>query len=208
MKKYLILLYILLATNSVFSQQTWKSSDLKWCPTVLPEAMELLLEKPHLKGVEDSILLVYEEIIQEKGQKWIRKPADKNCLSPNPDDCLVWCLVDYPALKTIRQKKVPLDSDKIIEIEKGIWIEKRFYDEAVIYLMCQEEAKPAIKTAILKALIDKKLIRRQKKSETDEEFALFCESNFQKALTTFQEDNGLPENMWEQSTLEALGIIQ
>ena len=29
--------------------------------------------------------------------KWVKKKADRNCLSANPDDCLVWCLVEVPA---------------------------------------------------------------------------------------------------------------
>lgn len=29
--------------------------------------------------------------------KWMKKSADANCLSANPDDCLVWCLVETPA---------------------------------------------------------------------------------------------------------------
>ena len=29
--------------------------------------------------------------------KWVKKRADANCLSANPDDCLVWCLVETPA---------------------------------------------------------------------------------------------------------------
>lgn len=26
--------------------------------------------------------------------KWVKKRADRNCLSANPDDCLVWCLIE------------------------------------------------------------------------------------------------------------------
>jgi len=41
--------------------------------------------------------------------KWVKRKADRNCLSANPDDCLVWCLVEVPAeYKTccsIRSKK-------------------------------------------------------------------------------------------------------
>ena len=34
--------------------------------------------------------------------KWVKKKADKNCLSANPDDCLVWCLVEVaPQYRTI-----------------------------------------------------------------------------------------------------------
>ncbi len=28
--------------------------------------------------------------------KWVKKKADKNCLSADPNDCLVWCLVEVP----------------------------------------------------------------------------------------------------------------
>ncbi|MCL4115890.1 UNVERIFIED_CONTAM: hypothetical protein GTU68_053513 [Idotea baltica] len=29
--------------------------------------------------------------------KWVKKKADRNCLSADPNDCLVWCLVEVPA---------------------------------------------------------------------------------------------------------------
>lgn len=29
-------------------------------------------------------------------QIWVKRKSDNNCLSDNPDDCLVWCLVDVP----------------------------------------------------------------------------------------------------------------
>jgi len=29
--------------------------------------------------------------------KWVKRRGDSNCLSANPDDCLVWCLVEVPA---------------------------------------------------------------------------------------------------------------
>ncbi|MEO0339773.1 MAG: peptidoglycan-binding domain-containing protein [Bacteroidota bacterium] len=29
--------------------------------------------------------------------KWVQKKADPNCLSADPNDCLVWCLVEVPA---------------------------------------------------------------------------------------------------------------
>ena len=28
--------------------------------------------------------------------KWVKKKADRNCLSADPNDCLVWCLVEVP----------------------------------------------------------------------------------------------------------------
>ena len=37
--------------------------------------------------------------------KWVKKQADKNCLSADPNDCLVWCLVEVPAqYKTVTKQ--------------------------------------------------------------------------------------------------------
>jgi len=35
--------------------------------------------------------------VKPASTKWVKKKADRNCLSANPDDCLVWCLVEEPA---------------------------------------------------------------------------------------------------------------
>ncbi len=40
----------------------------------------------------------YKEVIPMKfvgpSTKWVKRRADRNCLSANPDDCLVWCLIE------------------------------------------------------------------------------------------------------------------
>ena len=37
--------------------------------------------------------------------KWIKKRADRNCLSADPNDCQVWCLVEVPAeYKTVSRQ--------------------------------------------------------------------------------------------------------
>ena len=39
--------------------------------------------------------------------KWVKKKADRNCVSANPDDCLVWCLVQVPAQnKTVINERI------------------------------------------------------------------------------------------------------
>ncbi|MFK8008341.1 MAG: hypothetical protein AB8H03_18430 [Saprospiraceae bacterium] len=38
----------------------------------------------------------HRQIIQPAGTKWIKKRADKNCLSNDPKDCMVWCLLEIP----------------------------------------------------------------------------------------------------------------
>ncbi|NNE38120.1 MAG: hypothetical protein HKN08_07425, partial [Gammaproteobacteria bacterium] len=35
-------------------------------------------------------------VVSPATTKWVKRRADRNCLSANPDDCLVWCLVEVP----------------------------------------------------------------------------------------------------------------
>lgn len=50
-----------------------------------------------------------EILIKQPVQHWVKKKADRNCLSVDPNDCLVWCLMDTPAettqLTTCRNSK-------------------------------------------------------------------------------------------------------
>lgn len=45
--------------------------------------------------------------------KWVKKKADKNCLSADPNDCLVWCLQETPA------KYKTVTSSEILPCEEG-----------------------------------------------------------------------------------------
>ena len=60
----------------------------------------------------DRIPMQYEtvtETIETKpsSSKWVKRQADKNCLSADPNDCLVWCLVEVPAEYSTVSKQVP-----------------------------------------------------------------------------------------------------
>jgi len=35
---------------------------------------------------------------QPSTTKWEKRKSDKNCRSANPDDCMVWCLVEQPPI--------------------------------------------------------------------------------------------------------------
>ncbi len=39
--------------------------------------------------------------------KWVRRKADRNCLSADPNDCLVWCLVEVPAKTEVVTRRIP-----------------------------------------------------------------------------------------------------
>ncbi len=49
--------------------------------------------------IKEAIYEIWEDEIEiaPASTKWIKKKTDKNCLSPDPNDCLVWCLSETPA---------------------------------------------------------------------------------------------------------------
>ena len=49
---------------------------------------------------------IFEIEVQAATKKWVKQKADKNCLSADPEDCLVWCLVDVPAVNEKCTRKV------------------------------------------------------------------------------------------------------
>lgn len=60
----------------------------------------------------DRIPMQYESVTERvetkpANTKWVKRKADKNCLSADPNDCLVWCLVEVPAEYTTVTKQIP-----------------------------------------------------------------------------------------------------
>jgi hypothetical protein len=64
------------------------------------------------------------ELKTEPATKWVRKKVNTTCLSSNPEDCLVWCLVEIPAA-TYKYKVVldPNDEkyDMVRPLAYGSW---------------------------------------------------------------------------------------
>ncbi len=54
-------------------------------------------------------------IAEEASAKWVKKKADKNCLSSDPDDCLVWCLVESPTKYITRDMYIVTDTSLTTE---------------------------------------------------------------------------------------------
>ena len=44
--------------------------------------------------------------VKPASTKWVKRKADRNCLSADPNDCLVWCLVEVPAEFTTVTKQI------------------------------------------------------------------------------------------------------
>ena len=62
----------------------------------MEELSQEIVWKEMVEGVDQ-----YEKgeriLIQPATTKWVKRKADRNCLSADPNDCLVWCLIEVPA---------------------------------------------------------------------------------------------------------------
>lgn len=70
--------------------------------------------------------------------KWVRRKADRNCLSADPNDCLVWCLVEVPAKTEVVTRRIPnCPTGSTINGDK----------------CCKQESTPAQSTTIRKKVL-------------------------------------------------------
>ena len=56
-----------------------------------PESSRMVVREPRYETITEQIE------VSPASTKWVKRKADASCLSANPDDCLVWCLVETPA---------------------------------------------------------------------------------------------------------------
>ncbi|MEY4906151.1 MAG: hypothetical protein RLZZ292_3966 [Bacteroidota bacterium] len=133
--------------------------------------------------------------------KWVKKTANKNCISSNPDDCLVWCLVEIPAEKkrvifikdTTRTKEFQMQrfekQNRILNAKSGVteWYET----------LCQNKITPTVVEDICQ-----KLTKAGYPTEAQTELTTVVKS----ALTQYQKDKHLPFGNLNITTLDALKV--
>jgi len=61
-------------------------------PYIEQEASVKIERVPYMMDTETEQIEV-----SPASTKWVKKKADRNCLSADPNDCLVWCYVEVPA---------------------------------------------------------------------------------------------------------------
>ena len=106
-------LLILFSCNSYQSTQRMNSHSLSDMPNEPGKCYAKCLTPdivskgsasfPIYFGEDEEIITnhVRQETIElaPKSTEWVKKKADRNCRSADPNDCLVWCLVEKPAQK-------------------------------------------------------------------------------------------------------------
>ena len=140
-------------------------------------------------------------IVKEADSKWVKKKDDKDCLSANPEDCMVWCLVkekpDYYKYYTLKDTSVNKEF-KIIKLNPKKSVSKRTWVE----VLCDTEIDSKLYHEMLEALIDLTYLTEVDRQE-DSEFNYRIEN----AMSLFQTDNYLPECPFSIESLSLLKVL-
>lgn len=106
-------------TEQVLAEEA--STRLEVVPAVYETVEEKMLIKPASTRLE-TVAAVYENItetveVSPATTRWEKRDSEQACLSENPEDCRVWCLVDIPAVNRTVTKRVLKTPASTREIE-------------------------------------------------------------------------------------------
>lgn len=144
------------------------------------------------------------ELVSGNGKpvtKWIKKKADRNCLSANPEDCLVWCLVEKPG----KQEKfqIVLDTTQTDQFKMKTFLRGSIYEMENFF---EEKNIPC---KLPRKRMSRKICRALKTngylSESNCKMRKFT-NELAEAFLDFQIDNNLFVGGLSLETLDLLGV--
>jgi len=167
--------------------------------------------------INKNIYNELEVIIKPPTTEWCKRKADRNCMSVDPEDCLVWCLVEIPEEKeTLR---ILLDTTEIKNFEvRNILPEQKYrivkweglicdIDKTIIEIEDveykeRESVEVLCNKKISKSLLNNLKDKLQGKGYFDEQVG----KPLRFHLSKYQEDNNLPIGQLDIETMKALNI--
>jgi hypothetical protein len=151
-------------------------------------------------GNDDSnIYLKDTTFIIPPSKKWVKKKSDTPCHSPNPEDCLVWCLEQVPQRQV--QHTIMIDSTQTDDfIMKRLELGKREMQQTEWQeVVCAKDVSPKLITQICSKL------QMEGYSRVDCSSAKL-DSSLKNAINAYQKDNQLPIGGLNMETMYRLGI--
>ncbi len=150
---------------------------------------------------EDVDIEIKKIIVKPSTTKWVKKKADRNCMSDNPDDCLVWCLVEVP--EEAEEFKILLDTSQsknyeIKNIQYDLVTDQGGYT-AWIEVLCEKD--------LTKQLIGKIQNALKENNFYEGKITLVYDAETKNSLTSFQQENNLHVGGLDFETLDVLGIV-
>lgn len=119
------------------------------------------------------------------GTRWEKRKSDKNCLSSDPNDCLVWCLVDVPAVARFEEKKTFIYNEKL---------------NRRIEVLCDDDLTEELVVSIYEHLYEYHYIEKLKKRKR-KKF-----ENIKKAFEDYQKAHSLHVGHVSIETLQFMGL--
>ena len=140
--------------------------------------------------------------VTEPTSRWVKKRADKNCHSSNPEDCMVWCLVEIPAQYFDYYTVVDTSVNKQFVIQK---IDQTSLKDRGLTewrkVICENNITAQFYYDLQRELSDRGYL-----SEEDYLPEPDFSSAMKTALVQYQKDNNLPQGQLDLETLYQLGI--
>jgi len=157
---------------------------------------------PMYTGTDSSSVDFSKHVVSEgqKSTKWVKKKADKNCRSSDPNDCLVWCLVESIADEisflylsdTTQTEEFAMEN---VELEIP---EENAGESKWMEVLCQSQLTNGIYEDMYLELTILGYYSGEILGESSSELT--------KSLKEFQMDKGLHVGAFTVETVEALGL--
>lgn len=128
-------------------------------------------------------------------KKWVKKKADKNCLSANPDDCLVWCLVDDYQIIIY---DVVIDTSATTDWFPHTYISRKKGKSKTMQVLCKDEISIELLEALRNRLYDLGYDVNPDKTYKK------LKGKLNREFKYFQDDYNLPVGKWTVDTMEFL----
>lgn len=143
---------------------------------------------------------IKEILLSPAAKGWEKRMADKDCNSSDPEDCMLWCLVDVPAQYIMTLEDTTQSSNwKMTEVEVREIVKKGGYTEWN-EVVCNGDLTPQIYRAVKNSLY--KLGFDVGVNKDDSSWG----REAKLALVTFQKGNDLPIGNFNIPTMDALNI--
>lgn len=210
-KKHALLAFFLINAIILSAQRVlFNAADLHWCDTIFPAGKAYLASKVSFNPAANDTVYFHNEkpikIFGPKTTRWVKKKGDKNCLSLDPNDCLVWCLEEVPAITIEMPPRFHISSPYVYQIVPNEYILKKYYDEVVARILCEVD-RPQVLKFVVNAMTSKNYLRKKEPDETQEKYQQYINENLEQAMEEYQLENGLSQVPWELPTLVALDIV-
>lgn len=138
--------------------------------------------------------------VQAASTKWVKKKSNKNCHSPNPEDCLVWCLVEQESI--VKPFIIVKDTSRTKQFEMT-----KIYSEAVdpsgeytawVEVICETNMTEQLTKDVQGFLYLENYLSGNITGKFNEET--------KSALIKYQEQNNLPIGQLDFETLDSMNI--